>query len=584
MLSRPGRWLVLLRAALVVAGAIAVALTDFPPSYEPWAWAVVGFFAAVAVFSGVLSMVELGPVTRVRARILLLALDAVVAIGFVSIFSFEAGEPWRALYLIPIAAAALRFGLVGGLVGGIVMTGATLVIDALGPGLQWRNAFARVLVGVLAGLIIGRLRDTLNAERSRAEARAAEAERLRDELGHRVDVLETANRCARALGSSLELDEAFGAFIRELRGLVPFERTAIVLVEGNTATTMATAGRGAGDVFPPGNSDPIEGSLLERVLDGKIVVRRDLTERDAPADEQLLALGLRSELVTPLLVGARTIGMLSLSRERPDAFSEDEVELVSLLGRLVATAVQNIRAYEAERRRVEELARLSQLRADFVSLVSHELRSPMAAVIGAARTLQDRWRMLTAAQRESFLALIGDETARLAELVGDVLDTSRIEAGTFSYRFEEVDLGRVVDEAVEAAALAQQDVPVVASVRGALPAIRGDRTRLRQVLGNLIENAVKYSPEGGEVRVSAAAANGAVRIAVRDAGPGIPRDQQGRIFEKFGRVDVPGASKPGTGLGLFIARSIAEAHGGSLDVSSGAEPGSTFTLTLPVER
>ena len=582
MLSRPGRWLVLLRAALVVAGAIAVALTDFPPSYEAWAWAVVGFFAAVTIFSGVLSVVELGPVTRVRARILLLALDALVAIGFISIFSFEAGEPWRALYLIPVAAAALRFGLVGGLVGGVVMTGATIVIDALGPGLQWRTAFARVLVGVLAGLVIGRLRDTLNAERSRAEARAAEAERLRDELGHRVDVLETANRCARALGSSLELDEAFGAFIRELRGLVPFERTAIVLVEGNTATTMATAGRGAGDVFPPGNSDPIEGSLLERVLDGKIVVRRDLTERDAPADEQLLALGLRSELVTPLLVGARTIGMLSLSRERPDAFSEDEVELVSLLGRLVATAVQNIRAYEAERRRVEELARLSQLRADFVSLVSHELRSPMAAVIGAARTLQDRWRMLTAAQRESFLALIGDETARLAELVGDVLDTSRIEAGTFSYRFEELDLGRVVDEAVEAAALAQQDVPVVASVRGALPAIRGDRARIRQVLGNLIENAVKYSPEGGEVRVSAAAANGAVRIAVRDAGPGIPRDQQGRIFEKFGRVDVPGASKPGTGLGLFIARSIAEAHGGSLDVSSGAEPGSTFTLTLPV--
>ncbi|HEX6952384.1 MAG TPA: ATP-binding protein [Gaiellaceae bacterium] len=582
MLKRPGRWLVLLRAVLVVVAAIAVALTNFPPSYTPWAWAVVGFFAAVTVFSGVLSVVELDAVSRVRARVVLLALDAVVAIGFIAVFSFEAGEPYRALYLIPVAAAALRFGLVGGLIGGAVMVGATFVIDALGPGLQWRTAFARILVGMLAGLVIGRLRDTLNAERSRAESRAAEAERLRDEMGHRVDVLETANRCARALGSSLELDEAFGAFIRELRGLVPFERTAIVLVEGDTATTMATAGRGADDVFPPGNSDPIEGSLLERVLEGKIVVRRDLNERDSPADEQLLALGLRSELVAPLLLGARTIGMLSLSRENPDAFSEDEVELVALLGRLVATAVQNIRAYEAERRRVEELARLSQLRADFVSLVSHELRSPMAAVIGAARTLQERWRMLSPDQRESFLALIGDETSRLAELVGDVLDTSRIEAGTFSYRFEEVDLGRIVDEAVEAAALAQQEVPVVASVRGALPEIRGDRARLRQVLGNLIENAVKYSPEGGEVRVSATAANGAVQIAVRDAGPGIPREQQGRIFEKFGRVDVPGASKPGTGLGLFIARSIAEAHGGSLGVSSGVEPGATFTLTLPI--
>jgi signal transduction histidine kinase len=582
MPRRPGQWLVLLRAALVIVAAIVVGVTNFPPSYTPWAWGVVGFFASVTFLSWVLSATELGPAARVWARGLLLTLDAVVAIWFVAVFSYQTGEPWRALYLIPVAAAALRFGLAGGLIGGAVMTGSTIVIDALGPGLQWRTAFARVLVGVLSGVVIGRLRDTLGAERRRAEARAAEAERLRDELGHRVDVLETANRCARALGSSLELEEAFGAFIRELRGLVPFERTAIVLVEGDTANTMATAGLGAMEVFPPGNSGPIQGSVLERVLDGHMVVRHDLTEREYPEDDKLLALGLRSELVTPLLLGARTIGILTLSRDRPDAFSEDEVELVSLLGRLVATAVQNIRAYEAERRRVEELARLSQLRADFVSLVSHELRSPMAAVIGAARTLQDRWRMLSADQRESFLALIGDETSRLAELVGDVLDTSRIEAGTFSYRFEEVDLERVVDEAVETAVLAQQEVPVIASIRGSIPAVRGDRARLRQVLGNLIENAVKYSPEGGEVRVSAAAGNGAVSIAVRDAGPGIPRDQQARIFEKFGRVDVPGASKPGTGLGLFIARSIAEAHGGSLDVTTGAEPGSTFILKLPV--
>jgi hypothetical protein len=283
MLSRPGRWLVLLRAVLVLVSALAVALTNFPPSYEAWAWAIVGFFAAVTVFSGALSVIDLGPAARVRARVLLLAVDAAVAIGFVAVFSFETGEPWRALYLIPIAAAALRFGLVGGLIGAAVMVGATLVIDAVGPGLQWRTAFARVLVGLLTGVVIGRLRDTLNAERRRAEARAAEAERLRDELGHRVDVLETANRCARALGSSLELDEAFGAFIRELRGLVPFQRTAIVLVEGDTATTMATAGLGAGEVFPPGNSDPIRGSLLERILDGRIVVRRDLSEREYPA-------------------------------------------------------------------------------------------------------------------------------------------------------------------------------------------------------------------------------------------------------------------------------------------------------------
>src|SRR5206468_5722247 len=130
----------------------------------------------------------------------------------------------------------------------------------------------------------------------------------------------------------------------------------------------------------------------------------------------------------------RTIGLLSLGRRDPDAFAEHELELASLLGRLAASAVQNIRAYESERRTVEELRRLSELRADFVSLVSHELRSPMAAVIGAARTLQVRWGDLQADQRESFLALIGDETTRLATLIGDVLDTSRIDAGTLTYR------------------------------------------------------------------------------------------------------------------------------------------------------
>ena len=572
----------LLRALLVAVAAAAVAATSFPPAYRPWAWAVLGFFAAATALSGMLSVVELGRAARQRARALLIGCDALVAIGFVAVFSYEPGQPYRPLYLIPVAEAALRFGLAGGLLAGAALSGATLAVDAVGPGLEWRSAFVRFLVGLLAGVVVGRLRDTIGAERRRAEGRAAEAERLRDELGHRVDVLEAANRCARALGASLELDEAFGAFIRELRGLVPFDRTAVVLVEGATARTVAVAGRGAEEVFPAGSSGPIAGSVLEPVLAGQIVVRSDLRERAYPEDEQLLALGLRSELVAPLVLSARTIGMLSLSRSEPDAFSEDEVELVALLGRLVATAVQNIRAYEAERRRVEELARLSQLRADFVSLVSHELRSPMAAVIGAARTLQDRWRLLTAAQRDSFLALIADETTRLAALVADVLDTSRIEAGTFSYRFEDVDLQRLVEDAVDAAALAQQEVRVVASLEGQLPVIRADRARLRQVLANLIDNAVKYSPEGGEVRVSALAANGTVTIAVHDEGPGIPPSQQERIFEKFGRAEVPGGSKPGTGLGLFIARSIAEAHGGSLAVSSGPEPGSTFTLTLPL--
>jgi signal transduction histidine kinase len=397
-----------------------------------------------------------------------------------------------------------------------------------------------------------------------------------------VDALAAANRCARALGSSLEMEEAFGAFIEELSGLVPFDRTAIVLVDHESATTIATAGRGARELFPPGSAGPLRGSVLERVLGGQIVVRRDLAESEFPEDERLVALGLRSELVAPLLVGAQPIGMLTLSRDAVDAFSTEEVELIALLGSLVATAVQNIRAYEAERATVEELRRLSALRADFVSLVSHELRSPMSAVMGAARTLQERDDELTEEQRGVLLGLIVREAERLAVLVGDVLDTSRIEAGTFSYSFDAVDLRRLVEDAVVSAMLSQGEVLVHATLPEPLPTVRGDRERLRQVLTNLIDNAVKYSAEGQEVEVSAWAADGFLRIAVTDRGPGIPPEQQQLIFEKFGRAKLPGGSKPGTGLGLFIARSIAEAHGGTVEVDSQSGDGAVFTLSLPV--
>ena len=398
----------------------------------------------------------------------------------------------------------------------------------------------------------------------------------------RVDALEAANRCARALGSSLELEDAFGAFIDELRGVVPFDRTAIVLVDEDSATTIATAGRGAGEVFPPGSIGPLHGSVLERALEGEIVVRRDLAESEYPEDERLVSLGLHSELVAPLLLGAEPIGMISLSRVGEDAFSAEEVELVALLGRLVATAVQNIRAYEAERATVEELRRLSALRADFVSLVSHELRSPLAAVIGAARTLQERRADLTEEQRAQLLGLIAGEASRLAVLVGDVLDTSRIEAGTFSYRFGEVDVASLVGDAVAAAGLRQAGVSVRAVLEESLPPVRGDKERLGQVLANLIDNAVKYSAEGDAVEVSARREDPCVCIAVSDSGPGIPVDQQRLIFEKFGRADIEGDAKPGSGLGLFIARSIAEAHGGTLEVRSQADGGATFSLNLPL--
>jgi signal transduction histidine kinase len=583
------RLLAIVRLVGVLFAALEIGFltTDFPRGYEAAAWVLTAIFAAVAVTLYFLARTAGEDLLRI-VGLGALAFDTAIIGAYATIFSFEYGNQTRWATIFAVAEAALRYGLRGGIAVPLLLSGFFAFEESWRarefgpPGFIWDRVTFPTGVLLVTGMIVGWLVSRLDFEARQGRERAAEAERLRDALGRRVDVLEAANRCARALGSSLEVEQAFGAFIREVRGLVAFERTAIVLVEGEGARTIASAGRGAAEVFPPGTSGPLRGTVLDRVLAGEVVVRRDLAETAYPEDEALLALGLRSELVAPLLLGARPIGMLSLSRVEVDAFSEEEVELVSLLGRLVATAVQNMRAYEAERQTVEELRRLSALRADFVSLVSHELRSPMAAVIGAARTLQGRWRSLSAAQREAFLALIADETNRLALLIGDVLDTSRIEAGTFSYTFSDVDLTRLVEDAVATAAIGQDEVRVRASVGASrVPRVRGDRERLRQVLTNLIDNAIKYSPSGDEVEVHVQPENGVVCITVADHGPGIPHDQQRLIFEKFGRADVPGVAKPGSGLGLFIARSIAEAHGGTIEVRSRPNEGATFVLTLP---
>ena len=575
-------WISVIRLGAVPFAVLQVALTAGIPSRDrPVAWA-----ATVLLAVGGLLLFSLSRRDDVRRLTpLAMAFDFLIVSSFVLLFAFEPGTPTRELLLITILAGAVRYGMRGGVLTAVAAIPVAAWFEQRRASTvhgHFRIDFFifQVFSGFVMALLVGWLVNRVETERRNVQRRVEEAEALRDELGRRADLLDAANRCARALSSSLDLDEASGAFVSELRTLVPFERMAIVLADEGTARVIATAGVFANEVMPPGTVLTLDRNLLADVLaGGQTIVRRDLAQSEYVEEARLQALGIRSRVAAPLNVGGRTIGLISVGRNERDAFSEHEIELMTLLGSLVASAVQNIRAYESERRTVEELQRLSMMRADFVSLVSHELRSPMAAVIGASRTLQQRWRELSSEQREAFLALIGDESTRLATLIGDVLDTSRIEAGTFSYRFSDVDLAALVRDSIATASVGQDEVPLNAIVRE-VPLVRGDPGRLRQVVGNLIDNAVKYSPTGIAVEVDVRQFNGSVVVTVSDHGPGISAEDQRLIFEKFGRASG-GSSKPGTGLGLYIARSIAEAHGGTVDVSSQPGQGATFTLTVP---
>ncbi len=232
---------------------------------------------------------------------------------------------------------------------------------------------------------------------------------------------------------------------------------------------------------------------------------------------------------------------------------------------------------------ISELRRLERVRRDFVANVSHELRTPLTAIQGFAETLlagalDDR------ENRGRFLEIIRDQAKRLARLTDDLLKLSLIEAGRLELELQPVGVAGLLRACVETAQLKAEPKQLTVHVECPrdLPPARGDARRLQEVVENLLDNAVQYTPAGGRITVRAQAADGTVVITVADTGIGIPRADQERIFERFYRVDAARSRKVGgTGLGLAIARHIVEAHGGHIWVKSEVGQGSEFHLSIP---
>jgi PAS domain S-box-containing protein len=234
-------------------------------------------------------------------------------------------------------------------------------------------------------------------------------------------------------------------------------------------------------------------------------------------------------------------------------------------------------------RDVTEERRLDQLKSDFVATVSHELRTPLAAIYGAAVTLSERdWTANASIQRE-LLKMIEQQSERLTSIVSDILLASELEAGRFRLNASRADAAEIARSALEAARThLQRDVTIELVADPGLEPLETDPGRLRQVLDNLVENAVKYSPPGSLVEVRVEALLDHVRFSVRDEGIGIPREEHDKIFEKFYRLDPNQTlGVGGTGLGLYVCRELVERMSGRITVDSAPGRGSTFAFELP---
>src|SRR5205823_13126706 len=261
------RWIAWVRLAAVPFAVVEVGLrsTDYPSGYDGLAWLTTGLLALGAVLFYFVSRSEAFDRAPRRMGLLALALDTVVVAGFVLIYQYEIGSPVNQLFFVLLVEAAVRYGIRGGLLMPFAIAPLLAIaewwresrFDNPPHGYQTDHVVFPWGLLTLTGMIVGWLVDRLRQKTMTSEAQVVEAELLRDELGRRADVLEAATRCARALSSSLDLDEAFEAFIRELRGFVPFDRMAIILEEGGTAQVMAVAGVGAEGVFSRGTRQPV---------------------------------------------------------------------------------------------------------------------------------------------------------------------------------------------------------------------------------------------------------------------------------------------------------------------------------------
>jgi two-component system phosphate regulon sensor histidine kinase PhoR len=231
---------------------------------------------------------------------------------------------------------------------------------------------------------------------------------------------------------------------------------------------------------------------------------------------------------------------------------------------------------------LSEVRRLDKVRRDFITNVSHELRTPLAGIKASAETLKEGALHDPEAAAE-FVRHIENETDRLAQMVEELLELSRIESGAAPLRMGVVPVASLVERCVERFAPQAERAGLRLSaelVEGEGLAVQGDEERLTQALANLVHNAIKFTPAGGQITVSAAARDGEVAIAVRDMGIGISAEDQTRIFERFYKA-AEARGRPGSGLGLAIVKHIVQAHGGRATVESRPGEGSTFTVLLP---
>lgn len=284
----------------------------------------------------------------------------------------------------------------------------------------------------------------------------------------------------------------------------------------------------------------------------------------------------------PVSVHGRRVGEIVLVRRAgADKFTAADDRLLSAVATQLCQTFERARL-QREATEAEILRRTDELKTALLHAVSHDLRTPLASIITSAGSLRQQDVVWTQEERQDLASNIEEEAMRLNQIVGNLLDLSRIEGGSLKPEKSWYDLAALIDDVLGRLRPLLEKHTVVVEVPEDLPPVLLDYVAMDQVISNLIENATKYTAPGTEIEVSVSRSGNEVRVEVADRGPGVPPASIPYLFEPFYRISAPGPKPKGTGLGLAVAKGLVEAHGGRIRVANRSGGGARFTITLPL--
>jgi signal transduction histidine kinase len=567
--------------------------TGFPPHASHRVLALAYSIMAVLALGNVAITIGTRRIQTVegfrRLGLAAFAFDALVIFASAWVYSYDPrGSTWVIIYILPLEGA-LRYQL-GGALAVVVFTWINEIareaylaarFDHPEPLLfipkwsfQVSNIAFRVGLQAIIAAVAGFMARSLARQRDKAAAQASRAEEVaRRETAARRE-LAAFNTAVLTGVAAQDLDRSIQLMAGAIGRDLGYESLTIMLREGDELVVKGMYGMPFYEApIPLGHG--VTGTVA--VTGRPLIVPnvRDFTGY-IEADPEM-----RSEMAAPMKIGDEIVGVVDVESRTPDAFDEGSLDVLIRLADQIALVAHSNRLFSQQRETMSRLQELDQMKSDFIAITSHELRTPITAIRGFVKTLLRNRERLNPDQIASFMTIIDRQSERLARLVEDLLFVSRIEAGTIRVQLEEVNFAAFLKDVVDALTpQGRSRVWLEVDRNGQRVVI--DPHRTEQILRNLIENALKFSPPDSQVFLSGKVEEETIHLSVADQGVGIVKEEIPQIFERFHQAGhVMTREAEGAGLGLYITKRLVEAMGGDISVQSIPGEGTTFRVTLP---